>query len=87
MTIPRFVRVYTLPDCQQCVATTRWLSTHHVPYGITPIDDDSRAAARDLGITSAPIVALGTGPDARVHGGFDPDKLAVMAAELEQVAA
>lgn len=66
------IRVYTKPNCQQCNATIRWLNNNNVKFETEPITENVREAAIALGITSAPIVAVGEVQ----WGGFDPGKLA-----------
>lgn len=82
MTHP-FIRVYTQDNCPQCTATIRWLTRRGIPHHTQPIDDDTRTAAQAIGITAAPVVILGTAPDALAHGGFNPTALHHMAHELE----
>ena len=73
------VRVYTTPNCVQCIQTKRWLDkkgVHHTTVDLTDrANINDYAAVRALGYTSAPVVAIGT--DYEVHWrGFRPDLLA-----------
>ena len=73
------VRVYTTPNCVQCIQTKRWLDKKGVHYTTVDLSDpankDDLAAMKALGYTSAPVVAIGY--DYEVHwSGFRPDLLA-----------
>ena len=73
------VRVYTTPNCVQCIQTKRWLDKKGVHYTTVDLTDRANindyAAVRALGYTSAPVVAIGY--DYEVHWrGFRPDLLA-----------
>ena len=73
------VRVYTTPNCVQCIQTKRWLDKKGVHYTTVDLTDRANindyAAVRALGYTSAPVVAIGT--DYEAHwSGFRPDLLA-----------
>ena len=80
------VRVYTTPNCVQCIQTKRWLDKKGVHYTAVDLTDRAHindyAAVRALGYTSAPVVAIGT--DYEVHWrGFRPDLLAEHCLEPE----
>ena len=73
------VRVYTTPNCVQCIQTKRWLDKKGVHYSTVDLADPANMgdyeAIRELGYKSAPIVAIGT--DYETHwSGFRPDLLA-----------
>ena len=73
------VRVYTIPNCSQCILTEMWLDKKGVHYTTVDLTDRANindyAAVRALGYTSAPVVAIGT--DYEIHwSGFRPDLLA-----------
>lgn len=71
------IRVYTQPNCQQCVATKRWLESRGIEFEVEDITDNVREAAKSLGIQQAPIVVVG----GETWGGFNPSKLAEAFAE------
>ena len=80
------VRVYTTPNCVQCIQTKRWLDKKGVHYSTVDLADPANIndyeAIRALGYTSAPIVAIGT--DYETHwSGFRPDLLAEHCLEPE----
>lgn len=52
------VTVYTSTACRQCIATKQHLEKLGIPFTEAAIDDQTRAAAVELGITSAPIVCV-----------------------------
>lgn len=58
-TNPLKVTLYSLPNCQQCVATERRLKAKEIPYEKIDISEDEQAAtvARGLG-SAAPIVVV-----------------------------
>ena len=73
------VRVYTIPNCVQCIQTKRWLDKKGVHYTTVDLADPANIgdyeAIKALGYTSAPIVTIGT--DYEIHwSGFRPDLLA-----------
>ena len=73
------VRVYTTPNCVQCVQTKRWLDKKGVHYQTVDLADPANTgdyeAVKALGYMQAPVVAIGT--DYEVHwSGFRPDLLA-----------
>ena len=73
------VRVYTTPNCSQCILTEMWLDKKGVHYTAVdladPANEGDLEAIRALGYTSAPVVAIGT--DYEAHwSGFRPDLLA-----------
>ena len=73
------VRVYTTPNCVQCIQTKRWLDKKGVHYTTVDLADPANIndyeAMLELGYAAAPIVVIGT--DYEVHwAGFRPDLLA-----------
>lgn len=78
MSTSKTVTVYTKPDCGQCDMTKKWLDKQGVDYNVESIlDDDNLAAAKSLGLTSAPVVMVGAdGHDPEAYwAGFRPDLL------------
>ena len=71
------VRVYTLPNCVQCVQTKRWLDKKGVHYTTVDLADPANTVVRDtvraLGHMQAPVVTIG---DDTHWSGFRPDLLA-----------
>ena len=73
------VRVYTTPNCVQCIQTKRWLDKKGVHYTTVDLADPANIndyeTTREVGYKAAPIVAIGT--DYEAHwSGFRPDLLA-----------
>lgn len=71
------VTVYTKPQCVQCDATKRALSSKRIDYEAVDIteDPDALAAVKALGYMQAPVVV--TSED---HwSGFRPDKIKALA--------
>ena len=73
------VRVYTTPNCVQCIQTKRWLDKKGVHYTTVDLADPANIndyeAMLALGYSAAPIVVIGT--DYEAHwSGFRPDLLA-----------
>lgn len=67
------ITVYTLPECAQCKATTRWLRVKGEPF----VERDARAHADTLsehGFMSAPVVHV-TGRREDMWSGYRPDRL------------
>lgn len=64
--------VFEKPRCSQCTLTKRWLEKHGVPYSVEDLDPAILEAAKDAGITSAPLVVTSGG---EYWGGFRPDLL------------
>lgn len=80
MTTTEIVRVYTKPDCVQCELTKDLLTKKGVPFVIDDITDPGNlAAAKALGLTSAPVVVVGT----ESWAGFRPDKITELAERLD----
>jgi glutaredoxin-like protein NrdH len=71
--------IYTLPLCQQCTATKRWLEKRGVPYVAIDLADSpaDAAAVAALGYKQAPVIIVSNGdPETDLHwGGFDPNNL------------
>ena len=71
------VTVYTQPQCVQCDATKRALSSRRIDYDTVDLTEDADALAKvkALGHTRAPVV--GTSED---HwSGFQPEKIKTLA--------
>ena len=73
------VRVYTTPNCVQCIQTKRWLDKKGVHYATVDLADPANMgdyeAIRALGYKAAPVVAIGNNYEAH-WSGFRPDLLA-----------
>lgn len=69
------VTVYTKPACPQCTTTKAHLDKLGIPFTEAAIDDQTRAAAAELGITSAPIVCANVDGWEMSWGGFRPERL------------
>lgn len=67
------ITVYTKPNCVQCTATKRALSTAGVTYREVDltVDVDAVVRLKALGFAQAPVVVAG--PDS--WSGFRPDRL------------
>lgn len=74
------VTLYTKDNCQQCVATKRWLKARDVAFAEVDILSDEKhvEAAKSLGHLAAPVIIVSFGtPGDEVHwSGFDPGNLA-----------
>ena len=73
------VTVYTAPHCPGCTQTKRHLDKRGIPYVERPIDDEVRAAAYELDITSAPIVCASVNGVESYWGGYRPDRIDAIA--------
>lgn len=69
------VTVYTQPHCVQCTYTKKRLDNLGITYAEEPIDDDVRAAAIELDITTAPIVCVSVDGVESYWGGYKPDRI------------
>ena len=73
------VRVYTTPNCVQCIQTKRWLDKKGVHYSSVDLADPANIndyeTTREVGYKAAPIVAIGDGYGIS-WSGFRPDLLA-----------
>lgn len=69
----RLITVLTKSNCQQCMATKRFLDKHGIAYTARDVEHDPEALAiaRNLGHTSAPVVIT----DTAHWSGFRNDKL------------
>ncbi|MDQ0735145.1 glutaredoxin domain-containing protein [Arthrobacter agilis] len=71
--------IYTLPNCQQCNATKRWLEKRGLRYVAVDLAQGpaDAAAVAALGYQQAPVVIVSTGdPETDLHwGDFRPDYL------------
>ena len=78
------VTVYTKPACVQCNATYRALDKKGITYQSVDISTDPAALAHvlRLGYQQAPVVIT----DADHWSGFRPDKIAALAAVVEDAA-
>ena len=67
------VTVYEKPACIQCRMTKKWLEARGISFRTGDATaPEVIAAAKELAIAAAPIVAF---PDGTVVGGFRPDVL------------
>lgn len=82
------VTVYSAgPGCKACTLTKRHLERRAIPYLEHPIDDDIRAAATELDITSAPIVCVSVdGVELEPWGGYRPDRIDALTHNLRRPA-
>lgn len=73
------VELMTLPNCVQCVATKRHLDRLGVEFDVIDMSTNPEALerAKSLGYSTAPVVIA---PDGSHWSGFDPDRLAALAA-------
>lgn len=75
------IKVYekTKSFCQQCMATKRWLDARGHDYELLSVEEHPEVvdAAKELGVTAAPIVIVSDGHlrDEAIWGGFDTDQL------------
>lgn len=77
------VTVYTKPDCQQCVATKRWLWSRAIAFEVEDLTDPGNLeAVKALGHASAPVVVVGE----ESWSGFRPDKLEELAEQWKEAA-
>lgn len=75
------VTVYTAPSCVACTMTKRHLDKRGVAYREEQFDDDTRAAAIELGFSSAPVVCASIdGVEQEPWAGYRPDQLDKLAA-------
>lgn len=77
MSVP-IVTVYTAgSSCQACTLTKRHLTKIGVAFTEVPLDSDEgiRAAAIELGLSTAPIVCVQDGDEGYCFDGYRPDKL------------
>lgn len=77
------ITVYSQPSCQQCTATIRRLTNAGAAFEVEEITDDVRAAAKSMGVTSAPIVQFG---DLTI-GGYNPIAIDDMVNAQKEMAA
>lgn len=78
------VRVYTSPNCSQCVLTKNLLTRDGVRF----IEEDATdpqniAALKELGFLAAPVVASGNSP-AEMWSGFQPERIKALAHRINQ---
>ena len=73
------VTVYTLPVCQQCNMTKRWLDQRGIEYSTVDLSTDAQAAeaVKFLGYLAAPVIVVSNGdPETDLHwSGFHPANL------------
>lgn len=75
------VRVYTKPDCRQCVLTKTLLAAEGVEFVEESIlEPDNLAAAKAMGLMSAPVVVA----DGEQWAGFRPEKIKDLAKRLKE---
>lgn len=67
------VKVYTTPDCGQCMLTKKALERRGLEYIPIDLTEDPKAAeyVKSLGYTQAPVVVAGE----KHWSGFRPDKI------------
>ena len=73
------VTIYSQPSCHACILTKRHLDKRGIPYVERLIDDEVRAAAYELDITSAPIVCVSVNGVDDHWGGYRPDRIDAIA--------
>lgn len=77
------VRVYSKPDCVQCDRTKKLMDREGIEFVEESIlEEGNMAAAKELGLLTAPVVAVG----AEVWAGFRPDKIMALAARIGEKA-
>lgn len=66
--------VYTLPNCQQCRATFRYLDSRYVGYDARDLTDypEQQAVFKAMGVQQAPVILTTSGD---VWCGFQPAKI------------
>jgi len=73
------ITVYTAPNCQQCIATKRWLDKRGIMHQTIDVSKspDDLAAIKALGYKAAPVTIVSTGdPEMELHWqGFDVNNL------------
>ena len=77
------VTVYSKPSCVQCTATYRALDNKCVTYeviGLTAQPVDVVESFKARGLMQAPIVVTDAGTGTDTWAGFQPDKIAALAA-------
>ncbi len=80
------VTVYTKPDCPQCDATIKHLTSRAIPHTTVPIADAPTVAqaAQAQGWKSAPIVTVTLrGETLDMWGGYRPDRLSRLVHPVE----
>lgn len=73
----RIITLYSMPNCQQCIATKRSLDQAGATYRTVDVSrsPDDLAAIIALDYSSAPVVIVSTGdPETDMHwAGYQPD--------------
>ena len=80
------VHVYTKPDCPACELTKKHLERLAIPFTEYGIDADPGivSAARELGISAAPIVvAITEHRGDEMWGGYRPDSIGKLVFPVE----
>ena len=78
------VRVYSKPNCVQCVMTKNLLGALGVPFVEEDATDPGNLAAiKELGYLAAPVVMAGESND-DMWAGFQPDRIKEIAARIEK---
>lgn len=76
------VRVYTKPNCKQCDLTKNLLKSEGVSFVEEDIQEEGNlAAAKSMGMLSAPVVVAGLSGD-DMWSGFRPDRIKALAARI-----
>jgi len=77
------ITVFTKPSCVQCTYTKRKLDQMGISYDTIDVSLDEAALekVKNLGYLTAPVVLVSeNGEDTQHWGGFQPDRLATLAA-------
>ena len=75
------IAVYSMPNCEPCKATKKWLARNGIPFeerDVSSSSDAHLAALQRLGYRSVPVVVAGT----QHWQGFDPSRLRSLADDL-----
>ena len=77
------VRVYSKPNCGQCVATMRKLDELGIKYvKEDATDPQTIATIKELGFLSAPVVCAGISND-DMWSGYRPDRIMALAERMK----
>lgn len=80
------VRVYTTPNCAQCMLTKRLMDTLGIAYAIEDATQpEAIAALKEYGFLAAPVVVVGEAGD-DMWSGFKPDRIKEIAARINKEA-
>lgn len=74
------IAVYSMPDCEPCKATKKWLARNGIPFEERDVSASEAhlAALQTLGYRSVPVVVAGD----QHWQGFDPSRLRALADDL-----